>query len=442
METIVGVKTKAEQPKKLFNRNFTLLWAGQTVSQFGNQMFQIALLLWLKQVTGSATIMGMIMMVSAIPGVLLGPIGGAFADRYSRRKILIMIDFLLGLIVLLLAVMMLFLPEMENLIIGLLFVVSMLLAVGNAFFSPAISASVPDIVPGDKVNSANSMTQFSYQLAVFFGQGAGGVMYRLLGAPMLFVIDAVTYLIASILEVFVRIPQKILPQTATNLKSQFAAFKKDVAFGLKYVFRKAGLRELVLLSAVQGFFLVPIIVLLPFYVEDFLLLNEDWYGYILAVYGVGSMLGYVFAGVTRFSGKLRRILMMLFIAIESLGYVLLGLVREPFAALAFSLVGGFMSGVVMVFITTILQLSTPSDIRGRIFGILATISTSISPIAMGITGVITDLLGQNIPLIYVACGILLLIVAVIMFTNQDLRNYFAYEPETEQTERSQNVQNE
>ena len=86
-----------EKPSRLLNRNFFLLWQGQLVSQTGNQVAIVAMLFWIEQTTDSASLVGLIMMVSALPSVLLGPIGGTFADHYSRRAIIVYSDLFSGL---------------------------------------------------------------------------------------------------------------------------------------------------------------------------------------------------------------------------------------------------------------------------------------------------------------------------------------------------------
>ncbi|HHH41758.1 MAG TPA: MFS transporter [Chloroflexi bacterium] len=172
-------------------------------------------------------------------------------------------------------------------------------------------------------------------------------------------------------------------------------------------------------------------VLLPFYVEDFLGAQADWYGFLLAGYSVGSLVGYLLAGSLRLSGRARSRWMVTFIVLESAGYGLLGLVRDPKVALTLAFLGGATGGFISVNIMTILQLSTPGEIRGRVFGLLGTISSSLSPLAMGLAGVVADLLGQNIPLIYLACGVIMAALSLTLLVNQHVRDFLAYEPEEE-----------
>jgi len=106
---------------KLLNKNFVLLWQGQFVSMLGNQAYAIAMMFWIKHETGSAALVGMIMMASAIPGVLLGPLGGTYSDRHSRKKIIVWCDILSGLAVLTLAFLLFTTPDETDFLIVVLF---------------------------------------------------------------------------------------------------------------------------------------------------------------------------------------------------------------------------------------------------------------------------------------------------------------------------------
>lgn len=418
------------QHGRLFNRNFFLLWQGQLVSRIGSQAFAIAMMFWIKHATGSATLMGMIMMVSMLPSVILGPLGGAFADRYSRRSIIIFSDLLNGVVVLALAGMMFIAPDEKSVIIVWLFVASIIVAVVGSFFRPAISASIPDLVPKTKVAAANSLNQFSLQLSTFIGQGIGGTLFRLLGAPVLFLVDGLTYLFSAFSESFITIPQTFREKGEAK-NSVFAEFKNDIAEGFRYVWKRTGLRTLLLGASFLNFFLTPIILLLPFYVEDFLKARPDWYGFLLASLGVGAMLGYLAAGVLKLPGTARSMTMIVVLFCQTLGLGLLGLITLPWLSLLVMFLFGVMNGFFNVNIMTVLQISTPSEIRGRVFGLLNTISMGLSPIAMALSGVIADLTNQNIPAIYVTCGVITASLSVALALSKEYRLFLACEPEAD-----------
>jgi MFS family permease len=414
------------RPTKLFNRHFVLLWQGQFVSSMGSQAFSIAMMFWIKHATESATLMGLIMMVSQIPAVLLGPLGGSFADRHSRRSIIIWCDLLRGLLVLSLASVMFLDPEATDLILACLFVVAVLGASLGAFFRPAIAAAIPDIVPPERLASANSMNQSSMQASVLAGQSVGGVLFRVLGAPVLFLVDGLTYLFSAVSELFITIPQKLAPPSDEST-SAFQRFKSDTVDGLRYVWRNRGLRDLIFAASLLNFFFVPIIVLLPFYVEDTLGATTDWYGFVVAAFGLGALLGYLAAGTLKLSGPRRAALVIASLIGMALTLGGLGLVSTTHAALVLMFVTGLLNGYLNINIATIIQVTTPSEIRGRVFGVMGTVSGGLAPLAMGLAGVVADMLNHNIPVIYVACGLTTALMGVLLSMSRDFRNFLAYE---------------
>ncbi len=411
-------------PTRLFNRNFFLQWQGQTVSRFGSQVFSIAMVFWIKRATGSASIMGLMSLLSGLPAILLMPVGGALADRFRRKTIIIVGDLLRGLAVTALAALIFFRPEATGAILIALFFVAVFNGIVGAFFGPAIGATIPDLVPVDKVTAANSMGQLSLQASVFLGQGAGGVLFRVLGAPVLFLLNGLSFLYAAFSEMFVQIPQ-VLPERHGDWRAQVRVFRDDLVEGMRYVWHRPGLRELVALSAVISFFTAPLIILLPFYVEDFLRVRPDWYGFILAAFGAGNLLGYLTAGIVRPAPNSRARAIIILTLIAAIMYGFLGLVIRPAAALAFAVLGGFASGFVTVNITTLVQVTTPSDIRGRVVGLLAALSSSLTPIAMGLAGVVADLVGQNVPGIYLVSGIIMTVAALAISSGRAFRSILA-----------------
>ncbi|MCU7500529.1 MAG: MFS transporter [Ignavibacteria bacterium] len=418
-------------PKKLLNKNFILLMQGQSISLLGNQVFNIAAIFWIKHLTDSASLIGLIGMVSSIPAILLSSVGGAVADRYSRRKILIFCDALNGIGVLILAAVLYFKPDQSDLVLASFFAISLLISIINSFFQPAISAAVPDLVPRDKITGANSLDQASEQVMTFLGQGIGGVLFRMLGAPLLILFNAVSFLFAAVCEMFIEIPQKI-PEKGKNWKDQLAHFKSDVIEGFRYVWNNRGLKKMVLLFTFINFMTVPVIVLLPFYVEDFLKATSDWYGFLLAMYGVGSMFGYILAGLIKLKGKLRSFTVLSFFLVESSGFGFLGLISSTSTALVLAVIAGTLNGFVGVYMITALQLTSPSSLRGRVFGFISSLGGAMIPLSMGLSGFIFDYTGKNIQLIYVSCGIIMFLMALTSLFSRDIRNFLANDNEPDE----------
>jgi MFS transporter, DHA3 family, macrolide efflux protein len=423
--------TDAQSPPafRLLNRNFTWLWQGQAINQIGIQMFTISTIFWIKDLTGSATLMGLYQMLGAVPVIMLSAIGGAYADRHPRRSIIILADLLRGLGTTALAIYALFRPEATTILLMILLVLAIKNGVLAAFSGPALQAAIPDLVPRERIATANSMAQLAFQMAIFIGQGVGGLLFRQLGATILFAINGFTYLYAAISTSLVRIPPpaETAPAKAGGWRTVIKSLGHDLSHGLRLVRDMPGLREMVILSALVTFFSIPIIFLLPFYVEDVLGVSASWYGYMLAAHGVGALVGYGLAGSLATSGRLRGRLMMGFIIFQSIGFGILGLIRIPTAATTLAFVGGMLTAFISVNITTILQTTVDRALRGRVFGLLGSLSASLAPLAMGLTGIAADLANQNIPLIYLVCGGAMVVPSLIVISRPAFRSFVTQE---------------
>lgn len=423
-----------QKPTKLFNKNFLLLWQGQFVSRMGNQVYMFAMVLWLTWTFDSQALNGLLGMLSGIPLVLLSAIGGTVADRVSRRKIIIYSDFLNGFAVLILAGMFFFIPDSwpdknEVLLIGL-FAVSIFGSTLMAFFGPAISAAIPDIVPEKNMAQANSLGQLSRQVAQFFGMGVGAWLLKVLGAPVLVLIDGITFIFSGISEIFIRIPQHI-PEKKEKISEKYKQFKNELAEGLNFITKNKGLSRLVLFSIFSSFFATAITVLIPFYIKDTLQASKDWYAILLISYGIGTMFGYGYVSASHMNGKTRGKLMIFFMIMQGVGYCLLALFPDKLVALAVIFVGGMFNGFIVINITTLLQLTTPSNIRGRVFGVLTTISGSIAPLGMGLSGFVAEMLGGNIPLVYMGSGVMTIFAASLLSSSRPFRKFISYQTEYE-----------
>lgn len=390
-------------------RNFFLLWTGQTVSQLGSQAFAMAMMFWTMEATGSASLMGLLMTCSLLPGVLLAPFGGTFADRHSRIRIIVVGDLLAGAGVLAAALAVWLRPDDTRLILVLLFVVSVLLGVVRAFFHPAVAAAIPDLVEKDKLAAANSLSQFSFQASLLAGQALGGILYTAIGAPLLFLVDALSYLFAGGCSAIIpRDPPRVVERTENV--HPFRLFLRETGEGLRFVWRLKGLRNFMLAGSLINFLAMPGTVLFPFYVELYLKVGLEWYGFLLAAVSAGSIGGFILSGVLRLSGRGRAVFVLSAMVLYTVFFGSLAFIRLPYPALIAVFLGGLTIGVINVHLVTLAQSATPGEMRGRVMGLLATLSGGLMPLGMVLGGIVGDLTGKDFPLIVlVSAGLALLI---------------------------------
>jgi MFS family permease len=413
---------------RLWNRDFVILWQGQLVSQLGTQAFAIAMVFWIKRQTESATILGLAMLAGSLPLALLAPLGGTLADRLPRRGILVAGDLVRGAASLALAGLVLSGPDRPGVILGALIATSCLMGTVDAVFRPAVSAAVPDLVPEERVAGANALNRISFDISTFVGQGVGGVLFQILGPGVLFLTDGLTYVVSGVSECFLRLPGRAPgAERGRGLAGAASAVRADLLVGLRHVWGRKGLRTVLLLSPLDSFLLVAIVVLLPFFVEDFLGAGPEWYGFLVAAFGLGSLVGSLAAGASRVEGRLRT---RLFLA-GSFGFGLaavgLGRTSSPEVALALVFAAGAMNGFNLIQLITLLQVTTPPELRGRVFGLFETLALSMTPVAAAFAGLVADLVHQDVPAVYTGCGLGLLLVALAFAASREARAFLAFE---------------
>jgi len=401
-------------------RRFWLLWQGQLISQLGGQAFGVAAIFWIKGQTASATLLGLVTVAGSLPAVLLGPVGAVAADLYSRRRILIGVDVLRGIAAALVAL--LFLQgDPGQLGVPAVLLTCFCLGAGDAFFRPAIGATIPDLLPAEKLSRGNALNRVAIDTATFIGQASGALFFRLFGPFWLFLANACGYFWGA---GSVALAGHLSQVTPAERK---VSLREELKVGIRAARSVPGLGRVMLLAPLDTFFAVGIVVLLPFFVEDQLHANAEWYGFLIAGFGAGSFLGSVASGFLHVKGARRRnALIVSAFAFAGCAF-LLGFATAPWIALAAMSLAGIFNGFNMIQIITLMQLEAPVESRGRILGLFETLSISMAPLAGGMIGPVADLLDRNIPLIYSLCAGGLAAVALFWSLDPATRAFFASE---------------
>jgi DHA3 family macrolide efflux protein-like MFS transporter len=411
---------------RLWNRSFALLWQGQLISSIGKNAFALAALLWIKQTTGSGTLSGLVTGLAMLPMVLLGPFAGVFVDRVNRGRMIAWTDVAGGLLVAAAAALFFLVPGRQELLLAAVFVVSLGTGLLDAFSQPSISAALPDLVPRDKLEAANGLNLTGLHAAMLVAQGAAGLLYRLLGAPLLVAANAVAYLWAGLSELGVKTPDVRKPAEPGARPLQ--RFLAELAEGARYVWRHRGLRTMLVVFTALNFFVAPLLALMAFFVQDFLRLGPEWLGYLYACYGAGGLVGFALAGALPVRGRGREAL----VAAATIGQsatipLMLLLPAAPFQVALF-LAAGIMGGLVNVHVMTLMQTAAPAELRGRVQSLAITVSAGVMPLGMAASGILFDLTGGSFWLVIGAPGLAMLAVSCAALASRHYRSFLADTP--------------
>ena len=372
-------KLKAENREKLWTTSFLILWQSQLVSTVGDAVYSIALGFWVLEVTGSTALMGALMAASTLPGVLVSPFAGVLIDRTNKKRLFILMDFIRACCIILLAS-----AAYRGLIgIWMVFAAGVLLSVCGAVFSPGIQSTVPDLVPKSKIANANSAFLIVTSGSNLLGNVAGGFLYQTLGAPLLFLINGISFLFSGASLPFVKI--------SNNERHEEFHFFKDMADGFKYMQRQSGLRFILIIIALSNFFsFIAIVLFLPLckYTPS---LGAKSYGIAMACFMGGSMLGFLLLSIVSVKPANKLKILMLSYFTSDILFVIA--VNQPlFIVMAVLLAfAGFFNAVVNVILISTVQASTPQDLRGKVMSFISMITSGLTPFAMALGGVLGEI---------------------------------------------------
>ncbi len=395
--------------RPLANRNFRLLWMGESVSLLGDQFYFIALPWLVFQISGSALAFGAILMVAGIPRAVFMLIGGVMTDRFSPRAVMIVSNLSRLVITVLLALVV----AGQTVEMWMLYLMAFCFGVVDAFFHPAYRAIVPLIVDRDSLQASNSIMHGTAQLVEIIGPGVAGLLLRGVGVALSLVFDAFTFLFTSITLLLMH-PKRINRDAAPKRRSILGEISEMFA----YVRHDRLLMTLILVVAsINLLFVGPLVVGAAALSRARFAEGALAYGAMLSTFSIGALIGTLTAGVVR----LRRpgLVSLLLVAAEGVFMVGVGYAPTFVLACALWLPIGFGAGFGSINFITLTQKRVAKDMLGRFMSLIVLTEVGLTPISNALAGVLAD---WNVTARFVVAGVLLSCVTLLAAANSTLRH--------------------
>ena len=411
------------------NKNFIIIVIGQIISLFGNAIQRFSMSLYLLEFTGSTAVFARILAISTIPYIIFAPIAGRLSDNINRKKIMVYLDLICSVVIGIYAFILLKGYDHE-LIVG---TVMFILSICATLYGPAVTSSIPQIVEEEKLTSANGVINQVGSIVNFAGPILAGLVYGLLGIKAIVIINAVSFLVSAIMEMFLDIPDVIKEniENTDNEKVISMKFVKQSCVDMKESFIYLKNEKKVILGIIASYalcniFLVPILsIVAPYFINIFLGLPSEVFGIVEAVCVLGMILGGFIISVKPNMFSIKKVhytylpMIVGVMIIATLGFLKL----NPYVLASTFAFGGLaiMLSVALsnVLTLTFIQKQIPDNMLGRVSAFstaIATISVAPGQLLFG------QVIDMGVPL-----GVILIITAIfniglMLFIKWNVRN--------------------
>ena len=369
----------------LSNRNYRRYISGQAVSLIGTWMQTVAQSWLVLQLTHSGTQVGLLVALQTLPVLLLGPYGGAVADRVDKRKLMIMLQAMMGVLALVLGL----LTVTHVVQLWEVYALALLLGLNNTFENPARQSFVLEMVGAEHLRNAVSLNSVLTNAARAVGPAVAGIIIAAGGTGVCFLINAASFV--AVVVSLISLDTTILQPTPPTPRG-----KRQVRDGLNYVRHEPELAGPLLMMALVGCLAYEFQVVLPVMASHTFNGGASAYGFMTAAMGIGAVIGglYVAArGKTGLAALIRASL--IFGVVIALAAVAPNLWTE---ILALAFVGGASVGFLAKGNST-LQLTAIPTMRGRVMALWAVAFLGSTPIGGPIAGWVADSLGGRAGLV-------------------------------------------
>lgn len=413
-----------KQNNKSFSK-FLVLWTGEWISSMGSGLTAFALGVYVYQMTGTAASVALVTLCAFLPSILLSPIGGVLADRFDRRLMMITGDLCSAFgLVFLLFIMLLGDPPVWQICLGVAFS-----SIFVSLLEPAYKATITDLLTEEQFAKASGLVQLAASSKYLLSPLIAGVLLGYMDIKAVLIIDISTFVVTMLAVLVVK----------KNLQAEFPvktrqSFARDLKEGWDTLVSVKGVLQLTVILSLVTFYMgflqtlfTPL--LLPF-------TDTQTLGTVESVSAIGMLIGSLFIGMFSIKGQYAKVLAVS-LGFAGVFFALVGLTTN----LYFIAAAGLLFFAALPFINTcadvLIRKNIAAEAQGRAWGIIGILSQLGYVTAYAVAGVLADHVfnpllrsggslassvgkvlgtgeGRGIGLLFIVCGLLVVIVAVIV----------------------------
>jgi MFS transporter, DHA3 family, macrolide efflux protein len=394
---------------KAWKKDTILFLSSQTISLTGSMLVQYAITWYITLETQSGVMMALSIICGFLPTFFISPFAGVWADRYSRKNLIILSDILIAAATFIIAV--LFILGFDA--IWLLFIASAVRSLGTGIQTPSVGAFLPQIVPEDQLTRVNGINSSVQAFVVLLSPMASGALMSIATIDVIFFIDVATAAIAvAILAVFLRVPVH-----AKALEKQTLTYGEDLRQGIQYIRNNAFIKSIFVFCAIYFVLVSPLAFLTPLQVARSFGADVWRLTVVEMAFSVGMIAGGAFiAAWGGFKNRLHTIVAANMVI--SLCTLAIGIVSVFWVYVLLMVLIGLAMPLFNTPFIVLLQERTEEDYLGRVFGVLSMISSSVMPLSMVLYGPLADTF--KIEWLLVITGILMVVQTLLMLTDKVL----------------------
>jgi DHA3 family macrolide efflux protein-like MFS transporter len=391
-------------------RRYLLFWSGQLVSLYGSSVSSFVIIWWITLETGSALYLSLASLVGFAPMIALGPVTGVLADRWNRKMLIAVVDFLQATTTMVLIFL------FWSGAIGTWQTLALLGLKGifQAFHTPTVMAIIPTMVPKEKLSRMNGVNYVFTSGVTLAGPVTAAVLLSFLPISQILWIDVLTFLIA------------LAPLLATTIPSivkkeeRQPPFRRQLAEGFGFIRRAKGLLPFIIVATGINFLLAPLSTLLPYYV------NVDHSGIasdlalVMVLFQGGALAGGILMSVVKISRN------KVFLIVSSMyllfvGYILVSV--TPTGLFWFMGLSGLVLSIcfpiIDVLAMTLLQTVVPMKMQGRVTSVVISLAHAAQPLGMALSGLASIVRTSNL---FLGCSIIGILFVTLSWFLTDMKH--------------------